>query len=57
MPKNIPKWEHKLPKITNVEKPTKMGTKMPINLPKWEPKLPKTHNCAIKTAENPVKCA
>ena len=57
MPKNIPKWEHRLPKITNVEKPTKMGTKMPKNLPKWEPKLQKTHNCAIKTVEKPVKCA
>ena len=29
MPKNIPKWEHKLPKIKHVDKPTKMGTKMP----------------------------
>ena len=57
MPKNIPKWEYRLPIIKNVEKPTKMGTKMPINLQKWEPKLPKTHNCAIKTAGNPVKCA
>ena len=57
MPKNIPKWEYKLPIIKNVEKPTKMGTKMPINLQKWELKLPKTHNCAIKTAGNPVKCA
>ena len=41
MPKNVPKWEHKLPKITNVEKPTKIGTKMPKNLPKWETKLSK----------------
>ena len=56
-PTNIPKWKHKLPKITNAEKPTKMGTKMPNNLPNWEPKLPKTQLCAIKTAENPVKCA
>ena len=55
--KNIPKSEHELLKITNVEKPTKMGTKMPKNLPKWGPKLPKTHNCAIKTAEKSVKCA
>ena len=55
--KNIPKWEHKLPKIKNVDKPTKMETKIPKNLPKWEPKLLKTHNCAIETAQNPLQCA
>ena len=45
MPKNIPKLEHTLPKITNAEKHTKIGTKMSKNLPKCEPKLPKVHNC------------
>ena len=55
IPKNIPKFEPKLPKITNAEKPTKLRTKILKNVSKWEPKLPKTHNWTIKTAENQRK--
>ena len=55
MPKNIPKWDHKQPKITNVEKPIKMGTKMTKNLQNGN-KNCRERNCDTKTAENPGKC-
>ena len=56
IPKNLPKWEHKLPKITNAEKPTKMGTKMTNNLPNGNQNCRESSNCETKTAENPGKC-
>ena len=55
MPKNIQKWNHKLPKITNIEKLIKMGTKMTKNLPNGNQNF-QERNCDTKTAENPEKC-
>ena len=41
IPKNLPKWEPKLPKIKNSKKPIKMETKITLNLSKLEPKQPR----------------
>ena len=55
MPKNQPKWEPKLQKITNAEKPSKMGTKSAENPGFVIPKLPKIQESVAKKCQQIYK--